>query len=307
MDWFNDQHWEVISANLRLEAKAAKAGGCVGICFDPEPYGATPWRYPGAYASRSFTEVESQVRRRGAQFISALQEELPDLRLLTLFQLSKFRGLADVRNPAWRNRQLARRSYSLLPAFLNGMLDAAASGVRIIDGNEKAYYYTNARDYARGYNLIKQRALSLIADENRPKYAAQVQAGVAIYMDQLLATRPPAGKFLSYYLAPEERLRFLEHDTYYALASSDEYAWCYGERMNWWKNKMPEGAEAAIRSARAKVAAGEPLGFDISKSISAATDKLMAAKLKKPVIAAAAAAALALLLAMVKAARRKRR
>jgi hypothetical protein len=125
--------------------------------------------------------------------------------------------------------------------------------------------------------MMKQRALSFIADENKQKYIAQVQAGTAIYMDQLLATRPPAGSILSYYLSPENRLFFLEHDVYYSLVASDEYAWCYSERMNWWKNEMPEGAEAAVRSARDKVAAGEPLGFDIAKMIAEGTEKMHAA------------------------------
>jgi hypothetical protein len=42
MDWFNDQQWTGIQTNLRLSAKAAKIGHCVGIVFDPEPYGDNP-------------------------------------------------------------------------------------------------------------------------------------------------------------------------------------------------------------------------------------------------------------------------
>ena len=277
MDWFNDQHWETIMANLRLEAKAAKAGGCVGICFDTEPYGANPWVYPNIHPERSFAEVQAAVRIRGAQFMSALQDGFPNVRILTFFTLSKLRQIMDIPDTAGRMDALLRRSYNLVPAFVNGMLDAAAPGVKIIDGNEKAYYYTSPLEYFIAYHMMKQRALSFIADENKQKYIAQVQAGTAIYMDQLLATRPPAGSILSYYLSPENRLFFLEHDVYYSLVASDEYAWCYSERMNWWKNEMPEGAEAAVRSARDKVAAGEPLGFDIAKMIAEGTEKMHAA------------------------------
>ena len=53
--------------------------------------------------------------------------------------------------------------------------------------------------------------------------------------------------------------------------------------MNWWQNKVPDGAEAAIRSAREKIAKGQPLGFDIADIIAAGNRKMTeAAKAKKP-------------------------
>jgi hypothetical protein len=50
--------------------------------------------------------------------------------------------------------------------------------------------------------------------------------------------------------------------------------WCYSERMNWWQNNVPDGAEAAIRSAREKIAKGQPLGFDIAEFIAAGRKKM---------------------------------
>jgi len=93
MDWFDDEQWKNITANLRLSAKAAKIGRCVGLVFDPEPYGDNPWAYPGMNENRTFAEVEAQVHKRGAQFMTALQTELPNVRLLTFFHQSLFAGL----------------------------------------------------------------------------------------------------------------------------------------------------------------------------------------------------------------------
>ena len=95
MDWFNDEQWKGITANLRLSAKAAKIGRCVGIVFDPEPYGDNPWAYAGKNKDRSFAEVEAQVRKRGAQFMTAIQAEMPEVRLLTFFHQSLFAELLD--------------------------------------------------------------------------------------------------------------------------------------------------------------------------------------------------------------------
>ena len=114
---------------------------------------------------------------------------------------------------------------------------------------------------------MRQRSLALVPPELRAKHAVQFQPGMALYMDHLLALRQPPEKYLSTYLTPQERLRWWEHNVYYALATSDEYVWCYSERMNWWQDNVPDGAEAAIRSARKKIADGQPLGFDIADFI----------------------------------------
>jgi hypothetical protein len=263
MDWFDDGQWEAIAGNLRLEARAAKAGRCVGVAFDPEPYGPNPWAFPGPYPDRSFEQVASEVRKRGAQFLSALQGEMPGLRLLTLFQLGIFGDLVDEPDPAARSARLAGKIYALLPAFLNGMLDAAAPGTRIVDGNEPSYYYRAPEDYFQAYHTIRQRARGVVAPEMRRKYAAQVEAGMAVYLDYLLAIWRPADDFFNRYTSPADRLRWLEHDVYWALYTSDEYVWCYGEGVDWWAGKIPDGVEAAIRSARDKLDRGVPLGYDL--------------------------------------------
>lgn len=263
MDWFNDEHWKNIISNLHLLGKAVKAGHCVGICFDPEPYGPNPWEYPGMYKGKTFAEVSAQVRKRGAEFIKALQEEVPNLRLLTFFHFSLFAPLLGEKDPFKREEQLASNPWALLPAFLNGILDGMGPGVRFIDGNELAYYYTSRAEFANAYNTIRGRVLPLVAPNNRKKYRNQVQVGMAIYIDHLVALREPEGGYLSYYLTPEERLKWLEHNTYYALKTAEEYVWCYSERMSWWENKVPLGVEEAIRSAVEKVRKGKPLGFEI--------------------------------------------
>jgi len=274
MDWFNDDQWKTIAANLRLSARAAKIGRCVGMVFDPEPYGDNPWAYPGRNKSRSFAEVEAQVRRRGARFMTAIQSELPEARLLTFFHQSLFDRLLDMPDAHERQRQLSRQHWGLLSAFWNGVLEVASPGVRIIDGYEPAYYFTNREQFFRAYHLMRQRSLTLVPSELRVKHAVQFQPAMALFMYHLLALLQPPERYLSTYLSPQERLRWWEHNVYYALATSDQYVWCYSERMNWWQDKVPDGAEAAIRSARKKIADGQPLGFDITEIVAAGQKKM---------------------------------
>jgi hypothetical protein len=279
MNWFNDDHWNTIVENMKLFSLAVRSGNCVGICFDPEPYGTDPWVYPGSYKDKSFDQVADQVRRRGREFIIALQEHMPELRLLSFFQLGLFRDIVDEPDPKVRQEKLLKKWMVLLPAFCIGMLEGAAPGTILIDGNELAYYYEKPHDFYRAYHLIRQRAQSLVPEAMRKKYNNQMQVGMALYIDQTLGKRTV--KTTSHLLTSEEQLKFFEHNVYYALTTSDEYIWCYSERMNWWlppektgKDRiLPPGVEEALISARQKYRQGKPLGYDIKNMIEAARKK----------------------------------
>jgi hypothetical protein len=285
-DWFEENDWHAAEHNARLIARTAKVGGLVGICFDPEPYGENPWHYPSLPNAKvkSFDDYWQRVRECGARFIEALQDEFPEVRLLTFFQLSIFEEIVDIKDPKERMERLSNHGYGLLPAFLNGMLDVVRPEVIIVDGNEPAYYYRNPDQYMRAYHLMRQRALSLIAPENRRRYMAQVQAGFALYMDFYFGLIPAEYRWgrLSHYLTPEERARWFEHNAYWALYTTDEYVWCYSERMDWWGTQekaqwhrfIPQGAPEAIRSARSKQEEGKPLGFEIREMLDKAEEKM---------------------------------
>lgn len=269
-DWFDDAHWAAILNNARLVAKAGAIAKCIGICFDPEPYGNNPWAFSQvAHKEKSFAEYEAVCKKRGADFIRTVEQELPNPRVLAFYQMSLFGEYCRPMSPEDRAAKLSRHDYALYPAFFNGMLEAAGPGTRFIDGNESAYYYTEYGQYFAAYHLAKQRALYLIDPALWTKYQTQVQAGHALYIDQYFGLR--ANRVLGHYMTPEEQPRWFEHNAYWALTATDEYVWCYSERMNWWTNKdVPKGAADAIRSAKQKYETGAPLGFDIEPSVRAA-------------------------------------
>jgi hypothetical protein len=200
----------------------------------------------------------------------AFEERMPAATILTFFHVSLNDRLAALPESE-REQKLAREGWGLMPDFFVGMLEAATPGARFIDGNENAYYYTSREQYFRAYHAIRQRAGSLVPSELKEKYERQVQVGQALYVDQNFALRQPnTEKYVSFRMTPEERARWFEHNTYWALYTTDEYVWCYSERMNWWKDQTPPGLETAITNARQKIAEGKPLGFDIEPLIEAA-------------------------------------
>jgi len=270
-DWFNDKHWRAITHNVALVARAARIGRCVGVCFDQEPYGTNPWAYTRSVhrGTKSFAEYEAKTRQRGAEFLHAVESEFPGAAVLTLFQLSYFAPLLVPMQPAQRAARLSEMQYSLLPAFLNGMLEAASPSVKIIDGNEAAYYYTSRDQHLEVYHRIKQRGQLLIDPPLWTRYSRQVQAGQALYIDQYFGLR--TRQVLGHHMTADERPKWFEHNVYWSLNTTDEYVWCYSERMNWWKDTgVPPGCEPAIRSAREKLRTGGRLGFDLKPIVEAA-------------------------------------
>lgn len=272
-DWFDDAQWAAILGNTRLVAKAGAIGKCIGVCFDPEPYGKNPWTFTEvAHKDKSFAEYEAVCRRRGAQFMQAIEAEFPHPRILTFYLMSLFSEYCTPMTPQERAAKLSQHPYALYPAFFEGMLEAASPGAFFIDGNENAYYYTESSQYFSAYHLAKQRALYLIDPALWPKYRAQVQSGQALYIDQYFGLR--TDRVLGHYMTPAEQPLWFEHNVYWALTSTDEYVWCYSERMNWWTNQdVPKGAESALRSGRTKYEAGAGLDFDLAPIVRAASKR----------------------------------
>ncbi len=251
-DWFSDADWETIESNVRSMAKAARLGGCVGLALDVKAYNSVnPWSYAEAAHSdaRSFEEYQAAVRRRGSQFMRAIQEELPGARILTLWMLS---GLARFM-VYWAPDELEAQQFGLLPSFFNGMLDVADPQVRIIDGNMHAYFNEDREPYLLQYHRLRQRGLLLVDPANVEKYQTQVQIGMAIYADNCFGLY--SGNDLPGFMTPEEQLLWFEHKVWWSLYTADEYAWMHSENMNWWTGTdVPPGAVEAVRSAREKIA-----------------------------------------------------
>lgn len=272
MDWFSDEDWKSVLAHARFAARAAKTAGCKGIVFDPEPYGGNAWQYGGQphAKDKTYTAYAAQVRRRGAQLMRAMEQEMPQMKLLGLYQFSMPYTLAGhATDPGERAVQANKTGYSLMSPFLDGMLEAAGPGIQFIDGNEFSYYYRSAADFYEAYHMMRQSAKLYVAPELRDKFDRQVRAGQALYADVLFNLRPDVHvNGPAVFMTPEQRANWCQHNTYYGLRSSDEYVWLYSEKMNWWTDEnIPPGMEAALIEAKSKLENGEPMdvGFQMKQ------------------------------------------
>ncbi|NMC37978.1 MAG: hypothetical protein GYA41_06620 [Bacteroidales bacterium] len=291
MDWFSDEDWKLAEGQILYNLKLARTAGCKGIVWDPEPYkpGKNPWRYneQDKTSQYSFEQYYSQVRKRGAQFISVLQDEFPGIVIFSLRELSDWQNGSPFSTPLLpvmdREKTIDKMKnawWGLHIAFYVGMIEAIKPGTLFIDGNEEAYYYTSPGEFYEVRNTLMIDAKALIPPELWEKHSCYNRIGHAIAAEYITGNWLGMSPFpyrltgQGIMMSPEEKAQWLEHNTYYALKTADEYAWLYTEGMNWWTGeKVPEGFQEALLSAKIKVNSGHTLGYEIEQMIKNAQNK----------------------------------
>jgi hypothetical protein len=289
MDWFADEDWLLVKDHVQFAAQLAREGGFRGILWDPEPYspGKNPWRYPEQEGREqlSYHQFYAKARERGTEFIETIQQEFPGAVILSLRELSDYQkgspfsqSLLPIADVATAVSSLEGSWWGLHLPFTLGIVEAINDDMTFIDGNEEAYYYTSPLEYYRLRDVLYNNARRLMPPELFRKFESHYDIGHAIAPEYIagnwagLLTSFPVGLTeQSLMLTPEERAQWLEHSVYYSLSSSDEYAWMYSEKINWWTGEnLPEGFVDAVASARQKVEALEPLGFEVEDMLETA-------------------------------------
>lgn len=270
-DWSfaSESDWAAMERNLRNFMQVAAAGRLRGVLLDPEPYQYSAWWYNrDRYNGLEFEQAQELVRARGAQFVQIVQEYIPDARILAIFAFELVR--AEIEN---RGFGLRDSPWALYGAFLEGILVGANETVRLVDGNQASYYYTNAQQFADSRVWIADAIHKLPEDPFlRTRFDTHVEIGQAVYVDAVMNLRENP-EFIGFHLPGDaERLQLLEHNLYQAIYSSDEYVWIYSENVHWWEDQVPPGVREALVSARDKAAAGLPLGFEVDGFVQAALE-----------------------------------
>ena len=152
-------------------------------------------------------------------------------------------------------RPLAQCSYGLLAPFLDGVLETARGGARVVDGFELSYGFREPAQFDDARRLVTAGALPVVGA--REAYRSRLRLAFGIWVDYDWRRRGWSQADASRnYLTPEA----LERVAAAALRASDEYVWIYSETPRWWgaasaDARMPTAYDAALRRARAAAAA----------------------------------------------------
>ncbi|MCI0370051.1 MAG: hypothetical protein L0214_01405 [candidate division NC10 bacterium] len=266
-DLFDDAAWATLTGNLVAAARAAREADLAGLLLDPEAYsdpdpGTGRARYNvfdytrGALPDRPFAAYREEAFRRGFAVVQAVGGAHPEVTLLLAFAYSGPCLLED--------GELSSRAYGLLPAFVDGMLAARPSRMRIVDGFEPTYGARGCGEFAAARRALRDRCAALSLN---PERLADLEVAFGLWMDYR-STGPcarfgAAGQPCPWYdplLHPESRQGQLDPGRFReavaaALALTDGYVWIYAEQPRWWTTdpreaNLPEAYAEAVRAAR---------------------------------------------------------
>jgi hypothetical protein len=238
VDWFDDEAWGAVLHNTRVAAQVAREGNCRGFLFDTEQYQHQLFTFAKQPPGHTWEECRAQVRRRGAEWMRAVNAEFPEITILLTFAYKM------ARPPEGRPRSEAR--YGLLADFLDGLLEACSEQTVIVDAWEHSYSYRGAAQFEAARETILQAALDWTAAPEQ--YRRHVRAGFGIWLDY---NWPRHGwdttDVSKNYFSPPQ----FTDSVRAALANSDEYVWIYSEQPRWWTSeRLPAKYIEALRTAR---------------------------------------------------------
>lgn len=267
VDWFDEAGWTQIVSHWRQLARAARAGGLRGLLFDAEPYTASYQQFNDARQAgnsrHTFPDYVLMARRRGREVMQAVASEYPNI---TLFSYRLLSDLLPLASAGGGGRQaLSGNTYALLPAFVDGWLDAAPAGITVIEGDEDIGYRANSpATFDRAYARLRIDIPALLDTVHAGKYHNQVRISHGLYLDAY--TNPPTNPWYIDPLGGTPTAR-LEANVVSAFHAADSgYVWLYGETGRWWPTRAGatpyplwseklKGVEAALLRARDPAAA----------------------------------------------------
>ncbi len=241
-NWFDDSAWITIEKNITGLSKAMKAGRLKGILFDPEYYYTdslyNPWTFTKSqYPVHSFNEVKERVKKRGIQFVSALQKHKPTFTFLSLWITSL---IVEERK---YNIPVEKTQHALLIPFIEGMLEGKKQTVTITDGNEFAYWNNKPSQFAESTAYLKKSLIELLSAKKAKSVARGIKIAQPLFYDGLMAAVPLFEKGAD----NQTKWAWLDENLKQAFASTDNIVWFYSQRINWWEGKVNDTLVALIQ------------------------------------------------------------
>ena len=261
-DMFDEDRWEVLASNFSLAAAAARETGLRGLMVDPEAYAEVQ---PGSETprfnvfdfrlrrtTREFAAYQQMALHRGRQVGQAVVTAYPGITLMLAFGPS---ATCLGRGP------LAERTYSLLGAFVDGLLAGTVGQATVIEGFELAYSYRSCDRFQKAYAALRGPCRELSLDPARYTQWLEIGFGLWLDYDSLTTCQDPdvAGRPCRWFdpalYKPEDR-HLVDADQFgkavaAARAVSDGYVWIYTTQPKWWSEAHPFGENVPDAYVRA--------------------------------------------------------
>jgi glycosyltransferase involved in cell wall biosynthesis len=245
LSWFDDVRWTTIENNWRVLLTIARQGRCRGLLLDPEHYDYDCELFNYGHhreqrADRSFAEYAAAARARGRQLGGAMRELFPEITVGLLY------GYTLPARELRERQPLDATRYALLPAFLDGLLEASAPQAKFVDLWEFGHGYKTRAQFMAARSEIESAA---DVTGNPAAYHAAITPGMSLRLDfpSPLAPWQTRSTTQNYFSPPTFEIALRS-----ALEASDRYVWIYSEQAPQFfpRSKLPASYVRAFRLAR---------------------------------------------------------
>jgi hypothetical protein len=222
----SDSDWAAVLHNARMLGRVCKQAKLKGLLLDTEQY----TRFDKSNAPYPLGLGTAELRReRGKRWIQALQSESPEIRIIIFFAWSPDLGGADFLRG--------------VGDFLDGMLEGIESPGQLIHGYENTFYYGQAKNSRfnkegfRGDRARYDEYRALVRDwrklsSNPLKYDKFVRVGMAAWLES-----DPWNLWNGW---PSGTKDTIWSNVPMALATTDQYVWCWSEHTNYFHQHSGE-------------------------------------------------------------------
>ena len=231
--WLDDKAWDAITKNMEGISKVLKLEDVKGILFDPEYYYPdnlkNPWTYSKEqYPNYSFKKMQNIVRKRGRQFIEALQKETNNFSILSIW-------MASLAATETASMPLEKSKHALLLSFMEGILLYKHKEVTIIDGNETAYWYSTPSQFLETQEKLQSKTKEMMSTKKAKMLVPNIQISQPVFYNGIMASSKEYDRGFE----NNVKWNWLEENMKLAIASStSKLVWVYFEERNFWKQKL---------------------------------------------------------------------
>ena len=231
--FFNDERWDsVVCNNARVMAEICNRFGFEAVWFDVE-VGGTPggghltWNSPYFKDTHPFEMYQAQARKCGRKMMKAFTSVKPDFKLIISHAYGMVLGALAGRDPG---EALSEINYSLLPSFLDGMLEGCGEHGQVIESGETTYATMTYPAFKawREWDQLAAEKLSDVPHLVKKNY----RQAMAMWPD--FPGLWNADDFESNHFSPER----MKHALHNAMAASDEFVWTYTQHAHWWPHHL---------------------------------------------------------------------
>ena len=266
-DMFDDDRWEILTANFATVAAAAREAGLRGLMVDPEAYSTPdPKTQPPRFnvfdvrlrqTDQGFSTYQRQAFARGEAIGRAVTAAYPGIVLLLAFGPG---ATCLDREPE------EEQVYGLLAPFVDGLLAGTAGQARVVEGSEFAYPYRSCDRFQATYASLRGACRRRSLDPEKYDRWLEIGFGLWLDFDSVDTCRDPtvAGRPCRWFdpsLYPPEHQFLIDPDRFAravgsALGVSEGYVWIYTSEPKWWTEESPLGENlpdayvAALREGR---------------------------------------------------------